>query len=376
MFRKPRALVQAGAVVGLLWLHGYVVAQVPVASQTNVTLRILAANLNGNLQSYQPFALRILQGLQPDVVAIQEFNYGNNTSNDFRAMLDTTLGTNFVWFRESGYSIPNGIISRWPILAAGSWEDVDAGVNDRGFAWAQINLPGGYDLYMVSVHLKASTGSDNVSRRAAEAASVKDLIRTNFPAGARVIVAGDFNLHSQTEGALNTFRTFLSDSPVPTDAATGGDSDTNQGRDERYDYVLPSFSLATNLVSVALGGRDFPDGLVFDSRKWSTDQLNALNAHLQPADSGLAQHMAVAKDFRVSWSVTNYLSVAPPILTTSPSRIIRWSGMSNLVYSVHGSTNLGGLTNWFGVGTVSSAGTNFSFTNSEAGTRFFRVTCP
>ena len=95
-------------------------------AQSNVTVRVMAANLNGNTQSYQPFALRIFQGLKPDVVAIQEFNYGNNAASDFRSMLDTAFGTNFVYYREpfngSG-DIPNGIISRWPILNSGSWAD-------------------------------------------------------------------------------------------------------------------------------------------------------------------------------------------------------------------------------------------------------------
>src|SRR5438045_4081152 len=80
---------------------------------TNINLRVMAANLNGNTQSYQPFALRILQGLKPDVVAIQEFNYSNNTPSDFRAMLDAAFGTNFVYFREdynNSGDIPNGII--------------------------------------------------------------------------------------------------------------------------------------------------------------------------------------------------------------------------------------------------------------------------
>src|SRR3954468_6658988 len=85
------------------------------AQPSNLTLRVVSANLNGNTQSYQPFALRIFQGLKPDVVAIQEFNYastnglGNNTPPAFREMLDTAFGTNFVYMRETGsYSIPNG----------------------------------------------------------------------------------------------------------------------------------------------------------------------------------------------------------------------------------------------------------------------------
>ena len=47
----------------------------PAFAQSNVTVRVMAANLNGNTQSYQPFALRIFQGTKPDVVCIQEFNY-------------------------------------------------------------------------------------------------------------------------------------------------------------------------------------------------------------------------------------------------------------------------------------------------------------
>ena len=52
-------------------------------AQSNIAVRIMAANLNGNTQSYQPFAIRIFQGLKPDIVAIQEFNYSNNTPRRF-----------------------------------------------------------------------------------------------------------------------------------------------------------------------------------------------------------------------------------------------------------------------------------------------------
>ncbi|MEI9961583.1 MAG: hypothetical protein WDM76_10770 [Limisphaerales bacterium] len=63
--------------------------------QSNVNVRVMAANLNGNSQKYEPFALRIFQGLKPDVVAIQEFYYNNNTTSDFRSMVDTAFGDKF-----------------------------------------------------------------------------------------------------------------------------------------------------------------------------------------------------------------------------------------------------------------------------------------
>ena len=120
---------------GVLALAGSLGAQTPGVFQTNLTLRIMAANLTSGGPTYQTAGLNILKGLKPDIVAIQEFNYGNNSAADFRHMLDTTFGTNFVYYRESGYSIPNGIISRFPIRAAGSWDD--SLVPDRGFAWAR-----------------------------------------------------------------------------------------------------------------------------------------------------------------------------------------------------------------------------------------------
>jgi endonuclease/exonuclease/phosphatase family metal-dependent hydrolase len=128
----------------------------------NTTIRVLSANLNGDTQSYQPFALRILQGLKPDIVANQEFNYNNNTPADFQAMLDNTFGPGFVYFRESytnSGDIPDGIISRFPVSASGSWVDTAQSQPNRGFAWALLDLPGSNNLYVVSVHLLTSSAT-------------------------------------------------------------------------------------------------------------------------------------------------------------------------------------------------------------------------
>ena len=102
---------------------------------TNSVVRVMAANLNGNSQKIEPFAIRIFQGLKPDLVAIQEFNYSNNTPAQIRSSIDTAFGTNFNYYRESGagYDIPNGIISRFPILTNATWDDPQ--IPNRGFAF-------------------------------------------------------------------------------------------------------------------------------------------------------------------------------------------------------------------------------------------------
>src|SRR5580704_1230862 len=206
--------------LGLLFLLSLPCA-FTASAQSNVLVRVMAANLtSGNNQSYLMPGLDIFQGLTPDVVAIQEFNYtsattnGVNTPAAFREMINTAFGTNFFYYREPytvNGDIPNGIISRYPILASGSW--VDTQVANRGFAWAQINLPGTNNLYIVSVHLLTTSAAN----RETEAANLTTLIQANFPSNAWIIVAGDFNTDSRTEAAITTFSAIVSDTPIPVD---------------------------------------------------------------------------------------------------------------------------------------------------------------
>ncbi|HWC58547.1 MAG TPA: immunoglobulin domain-containing protein, partial [Verrucomicrobiae bacterium] len=293
-------------------------------AQTDV--RIMSANLNGDSQTYEPFALRIFQGLKPDVVAIQEFNYSNNTPADFRSMVDTAFGTNFVYFRESnsGYSIPNGIISRYPIVNAGSWADAEQSQPNRGFAWAEIDLPGTNELYIVSVHLLTSSAT----ARGNEAAALKSLIQANFPAGAWIVVAGDFNTDSRTESAMDTFDSFLSDYPIPVD--NNGNSFTSQNRNHPHDYVLPSFSFTNIETASVFPSHSFPNGLVFDSGVYTP--LSDVSPVLV-GDSANAQHMAVIKDFLVSGTDS---STNPPSIGSQPFNRTVPVG-SNVLFSVSAS---------------------------------------
>jgi endonuclease/exonuclease/phosphatase family metal-dependent hydrolase len=364
-----RAIHPLPCFAAFLLASGAAMAQAPVAVQTNATIRVMAANItSGNFQRYETPGLNIFKGLKPDVVAVQEFNYAGNA---FREMIDDAFGTNFVYFRESaaGYTIPNGIISRWPILESGSWDDVQ--VPDRGFAWALIDLPGPNDLFVVSVHLHSSGGA---SSRAIEATNLKALIQSNFPANAFLVLAGDFNADVRTESCVTTMKTFLSDSPIPHDGTAGANPNSNASRLKPFDYVLPSFTFATNLVATVIGPRSFANGLVFDSRVYTN---LADVGPVQAGDSAAVnmQHMAVLKDFRVSYSVTNFSTVPRPLLTMTATHLIQWHGVSNLTYTVQASSS---LTNWDAIGTAFSATTNFTFNiaSSQTNRQFFRVIYP
>lgn len=175
-------------------------------------VRVVAANLSsGSGQSYTPGeGVRILQGTAPDVVLVQEFNYngdGDGASNeaaDFQIMANQIIygsssgasdGTQAYYYREGDAgSIPNGVISKYPILDSGEWDD--SFMTDRDYAWARIDVPGAIDLYAVSLHIKASSGTADKEKRTNEATQLKSFVAANVPDAAYLVIGGDFNTYS------------------------------------------------------------------------------------------------------------------------------------------------------------------------------------
>jgi endonuclease/exonuclease/phosphatase family metal-dependent hydrolase len=250
----------------------------------------VAANLSsGNGQSYDPgHGIRILQGVKPDVILMQEMNYGTNTTANIRDLVDQVCGAACVYNRGAG-QIPNGVVTRYPILASGTWTDPQVG--NRDFTWARIDVPGTAELWAVSVHLLTS----NPTERDAEAAALVGFLQANVPAGDYVVVGGDFNTDTRTEPAFTTFSGLLAtDAPWPADQAANGN--TNASRSKPYDWVLGSAALRAREAAVTIGAAHFDGGLVVDTRVYSpiADLAPALST-----DSGAPsmQHMAVVRDF-------------------------------------------------------------------------------
>ena len=261
----------------------------------NDSFRIATANLtSGGGGYYQGPGERILQALQADIVAIQEFRVTNAAGH--RAFVDQHFGTNFYYYVEPS-SLPNGVISRWPILAAGRWDDPQ--LSDREFVWATIAVPGGRPLHVVSVHLYYSGGA---SAREAEARLLTNyLASAGFHPADYVVVCGDLNTQHRNEAALQVLTVPLRDNLRPADQF--GDTDTNQNRDKPYDFVLPHPFLNARHLPLHFGDRVFSEGLVFDTRLWA---LPSLPAPALAGDSGMPsmQHMAVMKLFALDRFVT------------------------------------------------------------------------
>ena len=257
-------------------------------------VRIVAANLSsGDRATYdEGHGARILEGIDADVVLINEINVGDESDAAVRAFVDSTFGTQFWFFRETGgANLPNGVISRFPILDAGVWQDAEA--PDREFVFARLDVPGARDLWAVSLHLLTTS----TSRRLIEARQLTGYIQAQVPDGDMLVIGGDLNTGSMVESAWAELAEVVEvDGPRPVDGA--GNPNTNQPRNRPYDHVLPDVDLAPLRVPTRIGAQEFPDGLVVDTRIY---QPLADIAPAQRNDSGALrmQHMAVVVDFEL-----------------------------------------------------------------------------
>jgi endonuclease/exonuclease/phosphatase family metal-dependent hydrolase len=255
------------------------------------SVRIMAANTtSGAASTYDPEeSLRLFQGLHPDIALLQELKVGDGSEEDLKAFVTRAFGEGFHVFRESGGGIPNGIVSRYPLLESGQWDDPE--VSDRSFAWAKIDVPGGHPLWAVSVHLLTSSDVKRASEANALVAKLEEVVAS----GDHVLIGGDFNTPARTEECLTVLGRFVSTAaPYPADGS--GDADTNRPRSKPYDWVLVDPELAKTRVPTVIGESSFPNGLVFDSRVY---QPLSEVAPIQKTDSDAVnmQHMPVVRDF-------------------------------------------------------------------------------
>ena len=255
-------------------------------------IRVVTGNLTsgpGATYSANGPAARIFSALQPDVALLQEFRAGRgNDDVALDAFVEQAFGADRNFYRPTSDGIPNGIVTRFPILESGSWRDEN--VHDRAFTWARIDVPGPRSLLAVSVHLLTSTPS----ARAEEATALVNLIQENVHPDDFVVVGGDLNTKGFGENALRILSTIVSTNEKPVDER--GTPHTNRNRNRPYDWVLPSPALDAHAVPVEFGGQTFEEGLVFDTRV--VDDRSAMSPCLgdDSAADGM-QHMLVVKEF-------------------------------------------------------------------------------
>jgi endonuclease/exonuclease/phosphatase family metal-dependent hydrolase len=267
----------------------------PVDDPNIRRVRIVAANTtSGASTSYEPAeSVRLFQGLKPDVALLQEVRYKTNSDGDVRAFVDSAFGASYSYFREpfvTGNDIPNGIVSRFPIVESGSWDDPVA--DNRSFVWAKIEIPNAaHALWAVSIHLLTSSSANRDTEAGALVAKIKEVV----PAGDYLVVGGDLNTSLRSESCITKLSEVLTAAePWPDDGA--GNDNTNAPRNKPFDWLLADGDLTTLAIPVRFGTRAFAAGLVFDSRVY---QPLADVAPIQLGDSDALnmQHMPIVRDF-------------------------------------------------------------------------------
>jgi endonuclease/exonuclease/phosphatase family metal-dependent hydrolase len=256
-------------------------------------LRVVAGNLSSGATSTYDAGegIRILKGLRPDIALLQELNYKSNAKADLDAFVTEAFGAGYEYHREDGVQIPNGVVSRYPILTSGRWADPQ--VDNRGFVYAKIDIPGPRDLWAVSVHFLTSSSSN----RSSEATSLVAQLGAVVADGDFVVIGGDLNTQSRTEPCITTLAQIVRTAgPWPADQ--DGNDNTNGPRNAPYDWVLEGAALGAFQVPTSIGANEFPDGLVFDSRAYSPLEDVAPIMATDSAAQNM-QHMAVVKDFAV-----------------------------------------------------------------------------
>jgi len=259
-------------------------------------VRLMQANLtSGSTPTYnERHGARIIQGLKPDIVTLQEFNVGNNSEATLRHFVRKNIGEDYFFYRDPNpdNKLPNAILSRLPILEGGTW--IDPFVLHRGFTWVRIQLPNGKILRVISVHFT----SHSEHNRAAEALALMHYLHENVPLTEGLILGGDLNTGKEQELALKNLLPWFTVETRPTDV-TGTTWGTNLSHRKILDWMLIDRRLAKLRASVIIGeGKDelnFPNGLVFDS--WRYPRLEEVWP-IRPNDSRARgmEHLAVISD--------------------------------------------------------------------------------
>ena len=271
-----------------------------------VSFRAMAANIStGNNQSYDPgHGIRIFKAVKPDIVMIQEFRYGRNNDDDINSMVSSTFGPEYFYSRgryvDSSW-IPNGIISRFPIIESGYWKSNLA--NNRDWDWAILDLPGNKELLVVSLHLLTEKNAQEIGPLTREIENkIADDKKKNLEY--YVMVGGDFNsstvLNGKTDLKRVVYTSFSNNGSRPKDQ--DGDTTTNATRGKTLDVLLVDKELQQKEIPAKIGRHSYNNGHVFDSRVYSRRGELGDVTPVQADDCKggkpiYNQHMAVIRDF-------------------------------------------------------------------------------
>lgn len=167
---------------------------------------------------------------RPAVVLFQNFVAGDNDETAIKNWVTTTFGGEFSYVRDAKALIPSGVISRFSIVKHGIWSTLETKEGDGRSLYAQIDLPGKQDLWVINTHL-----SLDPKQRLAQTNALLERILIEVPETDYLVVGGQLNIIDVDDPALETLRKLLGvDSPLLVKQEDG----------EVYDWLLVDADLA------------------------------------------------------------------------------------------------------------------------------------
>ncbi len=322
-----------------------------------VGFSLLDYNTHGNLigdwttNSLQVQAIgRQVQFLDPDIMTFQEIpmtNSGWTHMSEFVAVYRP--GFHLAINSGTDGFIRSAIISRFPITRSTSWLDgaslVQFGYSNspsiftRDLFEAVVSVPGfPQPLHVFTTHLKSGTSASvDAHRRAAEASAISNYFVTGFLTTNALhpyLLTGDMNedILIPATGSQQPIQR-LTNAPTglhlttPVNSFTG-DSKTfsiqdSGGLSRRYDYILPSGLLYSNIAS---------------SQIFRSDQLDPVPPNLNSNDDKVASdHLPLFMVFNNPYDKPfRLLSFA----RSNENVALAWQTVPGQPYSLESSTNL------------------------------------
>ena len=302
-------------------------------SQQHTIMTYNLLNYPGSTSAIRnPYFITVLSNTEPDIIVAQEM-LSQAGVNQFVSDVLMQVSTDYVaGIFINGSDTDNAIFFKSSLFSFIANNPIHTALRDIN-EFVLIHNASGDTIRIYSLHLKASQGSTNELKRAAEVDSLRKVTDALHP-GANFIIAGDFNIYYSNESAyqklLNqtnsgyildpidspgswhnnpTFASIHTQSPRTRQFGGGA----NGGMDDRFDMILTSQSISDE------GGITY----VMDSyTAYGNDGMHFNDSINAPPNSAVGQEIAdaihYASDHIPLYAIFNFEDT-PYIRVTSPN---------------------------------------------------------
>ena len=302
------------------------------ATAQNDTLKVMSYNVlrfpEGN-SNKAPILRTIINYVQPDVIGLQELTEPSAIDSLRKYAFDTSIYDNANWVQETElmtniFYNKNKLQLHRQISIATQPRRTNVYTFYSKTQNFQIN-PDTVFFTCLVVHFKSSTGTDNESQRAVQAADIRIYI-DNRPPGGNYMLMGDLNLYNASEPAwinlledgpnklndpinrIGNWSNNASFSDVHTQSPRTASFDlgVTGGLDDRFDFILPNDAIMDGRYGVryledtyfALGN----DGQHFNKSIIATPSNTSAPDSVIQALHDFADHLPVIMDIELDYN--------------------------------------------------------------------------